>query len=133
MRVLPRLAALAYLLLLLLPTARADEGLWLPLLLQQLNEADMRKKGLQLTAEQIYSVNQGSLKDAVVQFGGGCTGAIISDQGLLLTNYHCGLSAIQRHSSAAHDYLTAGYWAAANADELPGPGLTATFIIRMET
>ena len=132
MRVLPRLAALACLLLLLLPAARADEGLWLPLLLQQLNEADMQKKGLQLTAEQIYSVNQGSLKDAVVQFGGGCTGAVISDQGLLLTNYHCGLSAIQRHSSAAHDYLTAGYWASANADELPGPGLTATFIIRME-
>ena len=132
MRVLSRLAALACLLLLGLPTARADEGLWLPLLLQQLNEADMQKKGLQLTAEQIYSVNQGSLKDAVVQFGGGCTGAVISDQGLLLTNYHCGLSAIQRHSSVAHDYLGAGYWASSNADELPGPGLTATFIMRME-
>ncbi|MBC8083172.1 MAG: S46 family peptidase, partial [Hymenobacter sp.] len=112
--------------------ARADEGLWLPLLLKQLNEADMQKKGLRLTADQIYSVNQGSLKDAVVQFGGGCTGEIVSGQGLLLTNHHCGYSQIQQHSSLANDYLTQGYWAMRRDQELPNPGLTATFIIRME-
>nr|WP_262892545.1 S46 family peptidase [Hymenobacter qilianensis] len=106
--------------------------MWLPMLLKQLNEADMQKKGLQLTVEQIYSVNQGSLKDAVVQFGGGCTGEIISDQGLLLTNHHCGYSQIQSHSSVEKDYLTKGYWAMSRDQELPNPGLTATFIVRME-
>ncbi|MGY2132310.1 S46 family peptidase [Hymenobacter sp. HD11105] len=129
---LSRLTLLGLSLLLLLPPARADEGMWLPLLLKQLNEADMQKKGLQLTAEQIYSVNQGSLKDAVVQFGGGCTGEIISDQGLLLTNHHCGYSQIQSHSSVEKDYLTKGYWAMSRDQELPNQGLTATFIVRME-
>jgi len=119
--------------LLLLPTAVfADEGMWLPLLLKQLNEADMQKKGLKLKAEDIYSINKGSLKDAVVQFGGGCTGEIISDQGLLLTNHHCGYGQIQQHSSVEKDYLTKGYWAMSRAEELPNPGLTATFIVRME-
>jgi hypothetical protein len=119
--------------LFLLPTAvLADEGMWLPLLLKQLNEADMQKKGLKLKAEDIYSINKGSLKDAVVQFGGGCTGEIISEQGLLLTNHHCGYSQIQQHSSVEKDYLTKGYWAMTRAEELPNPGLTATFIVRME-
>ncbi len=129
-----RLALLAFTLLTVFSTltARADEGLWLPLLLKQLNEADMQKKGLKLTAEQIYSINQGSLKDAIVQFGGGCTGEIISDQGLLLTNHHCGYSQIQSHSSVENDYLTKGYWAMSREQELPNPGLTATFIVRME-
>jgi len=127
-----RLALLALTLLSFLPTARADEGMWLPLLLKQLNEADMQKKGLKLTAEDIYSVNKGSLKDAVVQFGGGCTGEIISDQGLLLTNHHCGYGSIQSHSSVEKDYLTNGYWAMSPAEELPNQGLTATFIVRME-
>ncbi|OWP62591.1 serine protease [Hymenobacter amundsenii] len=129
-----RLALLALTLLTVFTTlpARADEGLWLPLLLKQLNEADMQKKGLKLTAEQIYSINQGSLKDAIVQFGGGCTGEIISDQGLLLTNHHCGYSQIQSHSSVENDYLTKGYWAMNREQELPNPGLTATFIVRME-
>ncbi|WP_413775188.1 S46 family peptidase [Hymenobacter weizhouensis] len=127
-----RLALLALLLLSCLPQARADEGMWLPLLLKQLNEADMQKKGLKLTAEQIYSVNQGSLKDAVVQFGGGCTGEIISAEGLLLTNHHCGYGQIQQHSSVEKDYLTNGYWAMTRDQELPNPGLTATFIVRME-
>ncbi|WP_235917497.1 S46 family peptidase [Hymenobacter busanensis] len=123
----------ALLLALLLPAAaRADEGMWLPLLLKQLNEADMRQKGLKLTAEDIYSVNRGSLKDAVVQFGGGCTGEIISGEGLLLTNHHCGYSQIQQHSSVENDYLTKGYWAMTRDQELPNPGLTATFIVRME-
>ncbi|MBT9394663.1 S46 family peptidase [Hymenobacter sp. NST-14] len=126
-----RLALLALTFLITL-SARADEGMWLPLLLKQLNEADMQKKGLKLTAEQIYSINQGSLKDAIVQFGGGCTGEIISDQGLLLTNHHCGYSQIQSHSSVEKDYLTKGYWAMDRSQELPNPGLTATFIVRME-
>ncbi|OON69532.1 serine protease [Hymenobacter sp. CRA2] len=123
----------AVLLTLLLPAAaRADEGMWLPLLLKQLNEADMQQKGLKLTAEDIYSVNRGSLKDAIVQFGGGCTGEIISNEGLLLTNHHCGYGQIQQHSSVEHDYLTKGYWAMTREQELPNPGLTATFIVRME-
>ncbi|PJJ60673.1 S46 family peptidase [Hymenobacter chitinivorans] len=132
MRITTRLALLALTLLSFGPAARADEGMWLPLLLKQLNEADMQSKGLKLTAEQIYSVNQGSLKDAVVQFGGGCTGEIVSDQGLLLTNHHCGYSQIQQHSSVEKDYLTNGYWAMNRDQELPNPGLTATFIVRME-
>ncbi|MCA8830656.1 S46 family peptidase [Hymenobacter pini] len=132
MQLRTRLALLALTLLSALPQARADEGMWLPLLLKQLNEADMQKKGLKLTAEQIYSINQGSLKDAIVQFGGGCTGEIISDQGLLLTNHHCGYSQIQSHSSVEKDYLTNGYWAMDRSQELPNQGLTATFIVRME-
>ncbi|MCR5889844.1 S46 family peptidase [Hymenobacter sp. J193] len=127
-----RLALLALTLVTSFSGARADEGMWLPLLLKQLNEADMQKKGLKLTAEQIYSVNQGSLKDAVVQFGGGCTGEIISAEGLLLTNHHCGYGQIQSHSSVEKDYLTNGYWAMTREQELPNPGLTATFIVRME-
>ena len=125
------------LLLALLPlfaftSARADEGMWLPLLLKALNEGDMKARGMRMSADDIYSVNHSSLKDAVVQFGGGCTGEIISGEGLLLTNHHCGFSQIQQHSSVEKDYLTNGYWARTRADELPNPGLTAMFIIRME-
>ncbi|KUG08983.1 S46 family peptidase [Solirubrum puertoriconensis] len=130
MSLLRRLAA--FWLLLLPAVARADEGMWLPLLLKQLNEADMQKKGLKLSAEDIYSVNRGSLKDAIVQFGGGCTGEIISNEGLLLTNHHCGYGQIQQHSSVEKDYLTNGYWAMSREQELPNPGLSATFIVRME-
>ena len=111
---------------------RADEGMWLPILLKQLNEADMKSKGLKLSAEDIYNVNKSSLKDAVVHFGGGCTGEIISSEGLLLTNHHCGYGQIQSHSSVKNDYLTNGFWAMNRAEELSNPGLTATFIIRME-
>ena len=106
--------------------------MWLPLLLKQLNEADMQKRGLKLSADDIYSINHSSLKDAVVQFGGGCTGEIISPDGLLLTNHHCGFGAIQQHSSVEHDYLTDGYWAKTREQELTNPGLTAMFIVRME-
>ncbi|GAB2537677.1 S46 family peptidase [Rufibacter soli] len=113
-------------------TATADEGMWLPMLLKQLNEADMQKRGMRLTAEDIYSINKSSLKDAIVQFGGGCTGEIISNQGLLLTNHHCGYGQIQSHSSVENDYLTNGFWAMTRAEEKPNPGLTATFIVRME-
>ncbi|MFN5355447.1 MAG: S46 family peptidase [Bacteroidota bacterium] len=114
------------------PIARADEGMWLPQLLQQLNAPEMRLKGLQIPVEEIYSANKNSLKDAVVLFGGGCTGEIISGQGLLLTNHHCGFGQIQEHSSLEHNYLRDGFWAKELTDEIPCPGLTATFIIRMD-
>lgn len=113
-------------------SASADEGMWLPMLLKQLNEADMQKKGMRLSAEDIYSINKSSLKDAIVQFGGGCTGEIISNQGLLLTNHHCGYGQIQSHSSVEDDLLTNGFWAMTRDQEKPNPGLTATFIVRME-
>ncbi|WP_207554848.1 S46 family peptidase [Acidiluteibacter ferrifornacis] len=110
----------------------AKEGMWLPLLLKSLNESDMQTMGLKLSAEDIYNVNNSSLKDAVISFGGFCTGEIISDQGLILTNHHCGYGQIQFHSSVENDYLTNGYWAKELKDELKNPGLTATFIVRME-
>lgn len=112
--------------------ARADEGMWLPLLLKQLNESDMQRNGLKLSAEDIYSINKSSLKDAIVQFNGGCTAEVISSKGLILTNHHCGYSQIQAHSSVEKDYLTNGFWAMNTAEELPNPGVTATFIVRME-
>lgn len=111
---------------------RAGEGMWLPLLLSQLNEKEMRDMGMRITAEDIYSINHSSLKDAIVLFGGGCTGELVSDQGLLLTNHHCGYSNIQKHSSLEHDYLTNGFWAQRIEEELPNPGLSVTFIVRME-
>ena len=122
---------LAALLALWVLPARADEGMWLPALISQRIE-DMQAKGFKLSAEDIYSVNQASLKDAVVLFGSGCTGELVSDQGLLFTNHHCGYSFIQRHSSVEHDYLKDGFWALSRADELPNPGLTVRFLERME-
>ena len=92
-------------------TAKPDEGMWLPMLLKQLNEAEMQKKGMKLSAEDIYSINQSSLKDAIVSFGGFCTGEMISSEGLLLTNHDCGYGQIQSHSSLEKDYLTEGFWA----------------------
>ncbi len=118
--------------LILTRCAMADEGMWFPQLLQQLNAAEMRIKGLQIPVEEIYSVNKNSLKDAVVLFGGGCTGEIISSEGLLLTNHHCGFGEIQSHSTLEHNYLRDGFWAMSPKEELPCPGLTATFIIRIE-
>lgn len=118
--------------LLALPFSHADEGMWLPLLLQRLNYVDMQKEGLRLTPEEIYSINHSSLKDAIIQFGGGCTGEIISDKGLILTNHHCGYGQIQAHSTVEHDYLSNGFWAYKMEDELPNPGLTAKFLVRME-
>ena len=111
--------------------AKADEGMWLPALISQ-RIVDMQAKGCKLTAEDIYSVNQASLKDAVVLFGSGCTGELVSAEGLLFTNHHCGYSFIQRHSSVEHDYLKDGFWALTRADELPNPGLTVRFLERME-
>lgn len=114
------------------PSLRADEGMWLPLLIERLNYQDMQEMGLQLTADEIYSVNNSSLKDAIVQFGNGCTGEIISSQGLILTNHHCGYGRIQSHSTPEQDYLTDGFWAKSLKEELPNEGLTVSFLIRME-
>ncbi len=111
---------------------KADEGMWLPLLLKQLNESDMKKNGLKLSAEDIYSINKTCLKDAIVQFNGGCTAEVISDKGLILTNHHCGYSQIQAHSSVENDLLTNGFWAMNQKEELSNEGVTAMFIIRME-
>ena len=110
----------------------AEEGMWIPMLLEQINIKRMQDLGLKLTAEDIYSVNHSSLKDAIVQFGTGCTAEIVSPQGLILTNYHCGIGAIQRQSSLQHDYLTDGFWAGSFEEELPSPGVTVTLLLRME-
>jgi Peptidase S46 len=109
----------------------AGEGMWLPIFLAQLNEADMRAQGMKLTADDIYSVNHGSLKDAVVSLGGFCTAEIVSSDGLMLTNHHCGFDAIQNQSTLDNDYVKNGFWAMNRSQELNEPGLTATFIISM--
>ncbi len=110
---------------------KAHEGMWIPSLIKMFL-SDMQADGLKLTADDIYAVNKSSLKDAIAHFGGGCTSEIVSDQGLLLTNHHCGFSQIQYHSSLENDYLKDGFWAQTKADELPNDGLTATFIVRIE-
>ncbi|MEI7499331.1 MAG: S46 family peptidase [Bacteroidota bacterium] len=110
----------------------AEEGMWIPMLLEQLNIKRMQDLGLKLSAEDIYSVNNSSLKDAIVQFGGGCTAEIVSSQALILTNHHCGLGAIQRQSSLQHDYITDGFWANSFAEELPCKGVSVTLLVRME-
>ena len=112
-------------------SAAADEGMWLLPYLQKMNIRDMKAKGCQLTAEDIYSVNHGSLKDAIVIFGNGCTGEVVSPEGLVFTNHHCGYGSIQALSSVEHDYLKDGFWAMSNEEELPAPGLTVTFIRRI--
>lgn len=123
------------LLLLVLLTAlvpvKADEGMWLPLLISSRID-DMQAKGFRLTAEDIYSVNKASLKDAVVRFGGGCTGEVVSPDGLLFTNHHCGYGQIQEHSTVEHDYLKDGFWAMNKEEELPNSGLTVSFLQSME-
>ena len=108
----------------------AGEGMWIPMLLQY-NEKEMQEMGMRITADDIYSINHSSLKDAIVLFGGGCTGEIVSDYGLLLTNHHCGYDWIQKHSSVEHDYLTEGFWAMDRSQELPCPGLTVTILREM--
>lgn len=109
----------------------ADEGMWLPCLIGE-RLADMKEKGFELSAEDIYSINQASLKDAIVLFGRGCSGELVSAEGLLLTNHHCGYGQIQSHSTVEHDYLTNGFWAMSREEELPNPGLTVSFLVRME-
>ena len=112
-------------------SARADEGMWLLPLLQKMNAGAMAELGCRLTPEQIYSINNTSLKDAIVHFGGGCTGEMISDKGLVITNHHCGYSNIQALSTPEHNYLEDGYWAMNNSEELPARGLSVTFLQSM--
>ena len=111
--------------------AWADEGMWLLPYLKQYNAKTMRSMGCKLSPKDIYDINHASLKDAIVHFGGGCTGEMISDEGLLVTNHHCGYSSIQGLSSPEHNYLEDGFWAMNRAEELPVPGLTVTFLVSM--
>jgi len=130
---LKRILVVALAIFMVSPTVvKADEGMWLPMFIKRLNEVDMQAAGLQLTAEELYSINQSSLKDAIVVFGGYCTGEVISSEGLLLTNHHCAYTSIQSHSSVENDYLTDGFWAMNRSDELPNPELYVDFLIRME-
>lgn len=112
-------------------SAMADEGMWIPLLLQK-NEAAMQKSGMRITAKDIYDINNACLKDAIILFNQGCTGEYVSSEGLFLTNHHCGYSYITSHSTVEHDYLTHGFWAMTREQELPCPGLTATRLVKME-
>ena len=117
--------------ILTLPTLIADEGMWIPMLLKR-NEADMQQKGMKISADDIYSINQACLKDAIVLFGGGCTGEFVSDKGLLFTNHHCGYSYIARNSTLEHNYLANGFWAKSLEEEIPCPGLSVTRLVRMD-
>ncbi len=113
-------------------TASADEGMWLLTMLKKMNMDRMEEMGLKLSAEDIYNINQSSVKDAVVNFGGFCTGEIVSDQGLIFTNHHCGYGAIQEHSTPENNYLKNGFWAKTKEDEIPIDGLFVSFLVRME-
>lgn len=117
--------------LLSLVGVKADEGMWLMMLIKRLNESDMRSKGLRLTADEIYSVNNSSLKDAIVSFGGYCTGEVVSDKGLLFTNHHCGYDAIANASTPEKNYLKNGFWAKSYKEEIPVKGLYVRFLVRM--
>ena len=124
---------LKLLLLLFVVQIQAQQGgMWIPSLLQGMNEKEMKNLGMKMTAADIYSVNKSSLKDAVPHFNGGCTSEVISPKGLLLTNHHCGFDAIQNHSSVEHDYLTNGFWAYKMEEELPNEGMVVTFIVKIE-
>ena len=134
-----KLLVFALAILAMMGRVRADEGMWLPMFVERLNYVDMQKMGLQLTPEELYSINHNSLKDAIVGLGSEpkprgffCTGEIVSEKGLLFTNHHCGYSAIQKLSSVEHDYLKDGFWAKNYSEELPAPEMTASFLIRME-
>ena len=124
--------SILFIIILLSTTLFAGNGMWIPLLLKKNNIDDMHSKGLKLSAEDIYSINHSSLKDAIVQFGGGCTAELISNEGLLITNHHCGYGSIQKHSSVEHDYLTDGFWAMNKSEELPNEGLTVSFLVMMK-
>jgi hypothetical protein len=118
--------------ILVIQTARADEGMWLPQLLGKLNESRMKSLGMKISAADIYSINKGSLKDAIVSFGGFCTGEVISSRGLVLTNHHCGFDAIQNHTTLEKNYIRDGFWAKNNGEEIPNKGLFVTFIVRID-
>lgn len=113
------------------PLAKADEGMWLPMLLGEQVYADMVKKGLKISKEQLYSMNQACIKDAIIIFGGGCTGEIVSKEGLIFTNHHCGYGAIAAASSVEHNYLKDGFWAKQKSEEIYAPGVHAQFLIKI--
>ena len=120
-------------------SCRADEGMWIPMLLKKYNIEEMQKQGFKLTAEDIYNINQASLKDAVIGLGREespffhfCTGEIISNEGLVVTNHHCSFDMIQSHSTLEHNYLRDGFWAKDKQEELANPGITASILVRME-
>ncbi len=123
---------ISVILCLILKSAFAVEGMWIPTLLKKFNIEEMQKMGFKLSAEDIYDVNHASMKDAVVLFGTGCTGELISGDGLLITNHHCGFGQIQKHSTLEHDYLSDGFWAKNRSEELSNPGLTVQFLVKME-
>src|SRR6195952_4641780 len=123
---------LLLLLLLMVKSARADEGMWLPYLLGQQVYNDMVKKGLKLTKDQLYSINKASLKDAVIIFGRGCTGEIVSSEGLIFTNHHCGYEAIASSSSIEHNYLHDGFYAKSKQEEIPARGLYVDFLVKID-
>jgi len=127
-----KIALLLFVFLLSISQLFSKEGMWIPILLEKYNLAEMQEMGFKLSAQDIYDVNNASMKDAVVIFGRGCTGEIISDQGLLITNHHCGYRQIQSHSSVENDYLTNGFWAMNKEQELPNKGLTVSFLEYME-
>ncbi|MGJ7030963.1 S46 family peptidase [Niabella hirudinis] len=118
--------------LLCMGLAKADEGMWLPQLLENLNEKRMQQLGMKIGAKDIYDINKGSLKDAIVSFGGFCTGEVVSEKGLVLTNHHCGFEAVQKHSTLDRNYIRDGFWARNQAEELPNEGLFVTFIVRID-
>ena len=119
-------------LLLLVPVAKADEGMWFLMFIERLNQRDMQKLGLQLTAQEIYSINHNSLKDAIVQFNGGCTASIISKDGLVLTNHHCGYGNIAQLSTPENNHLKNGFWARSHAEELSPKQSFVRFFVRMD-
>lgn len=113
-------------------TTVADEGMWLPMLLGEQVYTDMVKKGLKLNKDQLYHINKASIKDAIIIFGGGCTGEIVSKEGLIFTNHHCGYDAIAKASSVEHNYLRDGFWAKSKAEEIPAPGISVQFLLKIE-
>src|ERR1044072_2748436 len=123
---------LIFFLLLTIQWAKADEGMWLPYLLGQQVYNDMVKKGLKLTKEQLYSINKASVKDAIIIFGGGCTGEIVSNQGLIFTNHHCGYDAIASASSVTNNYLKNGFYAQNMQQEIAAGKLSVQFLVRVE-
>ena len=120
------------LLLFVIQTQAQQGGMWVPSLLQGMNEKEMKSLGMKMSAKDIYDVNHSSLKDAVPHFNGGCTSEVISPKGLILTNHHCGFGQIQSHSTVEHDYLTNGFWAYKMEEELPNENLVVTFIVKIE-
>ena len=120
------------LLLFVIQTQAQQGGMWIPSLLKGMNETEMKNLGMKISAEEIYSVNNSSMKDAVPQFNGGCTAEVISDKGLILTNHHCGFDVIQNHSTVEHDYLQDGFWAYKMEEEIPNKDLVVMFVVRID-